>query len=206
MRDIDKYTENYIIANFEDYQIKYRRKLILDVMSKYNPKTILEIGCGMKPLFQYIDDIKYEKYVVVDPSNKFFDNAVRLSRNDNRIECIHDFFTARSVPHIKYDMIICAGLLHEIENPGNMLKEIRKISQEETVIHINVPNVNSVHRLLAKSMGLKSAIYGSGEHTAYYIQINGVTYEGGNQIFDLDNPSPVEQVYGHDFDYDSGVQ
>ena len=53
MRDIDKYTENYIIANFEDYQIKYRRKLILDVMSKYNPKTILEIGCGMKPLFQY---------------------------------------------------------------------------------------------------------------------------------------------------------
>ena len=61
-------------------------------------------------------------------------------------------------------------------------------------------------RSLAKSMGLKSAIYGSGEHTAYYIQINGVTYEGGNQIFDLDNPSPVEQVYGHDFDYDSGVQ
>ena len=61
-------------------------------------------------------------------------------------------------------------------------------------------------RSLAKSMGLKSAIYGSGEHTAYYIQINGVTYEGGNQIFDLDNPSPVEQVYGHDFDYDSILQ
>ena len=61
-------------------------------------------------------------------------------------------------------------------------------------------------RSLAKSMGLKSAIYGSGEHTAYYIQINGVTYEGGNQIFDLDEPSPVEQVYGHDFDYDSILQ
>lgn len=61
-------------------------------------------------------------------------------------------------------------------------------------------------RSLAKSMGLKSAIYGSGEHTAYYIQINGVTYEGGNQIFDLDNPSPVEQVYGHDFDYDCVTQ
>lgn len=55
---------------------------------------------------------------------------------------------------------------------------------------------------LAESMGLKSVIYGSGEHTAYYIQIDGVTYEGGNQIFDLDTPSPVEQVYGHDFDYD----
>ena len=61
-------------------------------------------------------------------------------------------------------------------------------------------------RSLAKSMGLKSAIYGSGEHTAYYIQINGVTYEGGNQICDVDNPSPVEQVYGHDFDYDSILQ
>ena len=178
MRDIDKYTENYIIANFEDYQIKYRRKLILDVMSKYNPKTILEIGCGMKPLFQYIDDIKYEKYVVVDPSNKFFDNAVRLSRNDDRIECIHDFFTARSVPHIKYDMIICASLLHEIENPGNMLKEIRKISQEETVIHINVPNVNSVHRLLAKSMGLITDVHEKSERNILYQQ---------NTNFDLES-------------------
>ena len=58
-------------------------------------------------------------------------------------------------------------------------------------------------RSLAKSMGLKSAIYGSGEHTAYYIQIDGVTYEGNNAVFVTDVPSPVYQTYGHDIYYDN---
>ncbi len=61
-------------------------------------------------------------------------------------------------------------------------------------------------RYLAKSMGLKSAVYGDGDHAVYYIQVDGETYEGNNQIFITDYPSPVQQTYGHDFDYDCVTQ
>ena len=42
---------------------------------------------------------------------------------------------------------------------------------------------------LAKALGLKCAISGSGNHFIYYIQVNGQTYFGQNQILTLDFPS-----------------
>jgi len=45
MRDINDYTKNYNIASFEDYKVIYRRKKVLEIMQKYKPKRILEIGC-----------------------------------------------------------------------------------------------------------------------------------------------------------------
>ena len=58
MRDLDKYTDEYNIANFEDYQIRYRKRKILEVIEEHAPKRILEIGCGMDPLFNYVEDRK----------------------------------------------------------------------------------------------------------------------------------------------------
>ena len=39
---------------------------------------------------------------------------------------------------------------------------------------------------LAKSLGLKSAVSGSGTHAVYYIQVDGKTYGGQNQAFYVD--------------------
>lgn len=51
MRDIKLYTERYVERSFETYQVEYRRKKVLSEISKYDPASILEIGCGVKPLF-----------------------------------------------------------------------------------------------------------------------------------------------------------
>lgn len=51
-------------------------------------------------------------------------------------------------------MIICSSLLHEVENPKEFLTEIHKASNKGTVVHINVPNANSFHRVLAQKAGL----------------------------------------------------
>lgn len=50
-------------------------------------------------------------------------------------------------------------------------------------------------RSLAKSMGLKSAVYGSGEHAVYYIQVDGTTYTGSNQDLYLDFPHYNQNIY-----------
>ena len=43
---------------------------------------------------------------------------------------------------------------------------------------------------LAKALGLKSAISGTGDHMVYYIQVDGIAYMGSNQVLNLDFPTP----------------
>ena len=47
---------------------------------------------------------------------------------------------------------------------------------------------------LAKALGLKSAISGTGNHSVYYIQVDGKAYFGQNNDLDLDWPTP-DNVY-----------
>jgi len=47
---------------------------------------------------------------------------------------------------------------------------------------------------LAKALGLKSAISGTGDHFVYYIRVNGTAYMGSNQVLNLDFPTP-DNVY-----------
>ena len=62
MRDISKYVDSYVeyIKEFEFYQVKYRRKMILEWIKNYKPQKILEIGCGMEPLFRWVKDRFYD--------------------------------------------------------------------------------------------------------------------------------------------------
>ena len=47
---------------------------------------------------------------------------------------------------------------------------------------------------LAKALGLKAAISGTGNHSVYYIRVNGTAYMGSNQVLNLDFPTP-DNVY-----------
>lgn len=47
---------------------------------------------------------------------------------------------------------------------------------------------------LAKSLGLKATVSGTGTHSVYYIQVDGKAYFGQNNDFDLDWPTP-DNVY-----------
>ncbi len=153
MRDIGRYTQEYVKHDFEEKQVFFRRKKILDIINTYPHKRILEIGCGQEPLFQYVNN--FEEYTVVEPSDLFFENAVSLSANDSRIICIHNFFSKElSLPAGAYDFIICSSLLHELDNPREILEKVYEIADNETIFHINVPNAKSLHRILALESGL----------------------------------------------------
>ena len=49
---------------------------------------------------------------------------------------------------------------------------------------------------LARALGLKSGINGTGNHAVYYIQVDGKGYFGSNEILNLDVPTP-DYVYFH---------
>ena len=47
---------------------------------------------------------------------------------------------------------------------------------------------------LAKALGLKASISGTGEHMVYYIQVDGKAYFGQNETLNLNSPTP-DNVY-----------
>tara|TARA_B100000886_G_scaffold338802_1_gene302486 strand:- start:589 stop:1326 length:738 start_codon:yes stop_codon:yes gene_type:complete len=156
MRNLDDYQKQYIKNNpFEPNMVRYRRQNIIKFINKYNPKSILEIGCANDPLFRYLKN--FEKYIVVEPVKKFCDLAVEFSHehtlNEN-IQIINNSFESQGEFLNDFDFIVCAGLLHEITNQRLFLENIFKLLEENTIVHLNVPNANSFHRLLGVKAGI----------------------------------------------------
>ena len=68
MRDIDDYSKEYDKADFEEYEVKFRRKKILKVISQNGLRNILEIDVRdndetMRKIIIYIEDIERDKII-----------------------------------------------------------------------------------------------------------------------------------------------
>ncbi len=179
MRNIEDYEQHYIEHPFERYMEKYRRKIVMKMVKKYCERedSVLEIGCGVRPLFCDFED-QYS-FTVIEPADHCYQNAKSLAESYHNVECYQGCCEdiAESFKAKKFKMIICAGLLHEVEDPHLLLKSIGFMCNENTVVHINVPNARSLHRLLANEMGLTHDIYQLSDTNKIFQQ---------HSVFDID--------------------
>ncbi|MCM1261960.1 MAG: class I SAM-dependent methyltransferase [Butyrivibrio sp.] len=191
MRDIVNYSEKYAEHSFEEYKVFYRRRKILEIIDKVHPRSILEIGCGSEPLFLYVNNVDF---TVVEASPNFYENAVKLAKDRNEtITIINGFFEeVASKLSNQYDMIICASLLHEVEQPSELLGAIVGACNENTIVNIIVPNANSMHRLLGKEMGILADVHDMTRNNKDFQQnsvfdkktLNKIVMESGMEILD----------------------
>ncbi len=84
MRDIIDYASKYINEPFEDTIVEIRKKLVIKQCKKYAHRNILEVGCGISPLFRDYKD--FDHMVIVEPSGEFVRNAQELVKR----ECLDD--------------------------------------------------------------------------------------------------------------------
>ena len=159
MRDLQDYTEKYVNKAFEDTMVKIRKKIVTENCSKYPHENIVEIGCGMSPLFVDFED--FGQMIIVEPGDFFASNARQLAeerRMSDRVTIIHDFaenvdWNVVNKPR-NIDIVLVSSLLHEVDDPQKLLVQIKKLCSKDTIVHINVPNAKSLHRLIAVSAGM----------------------------------------------------
>lgn len=159
MRNIQDYTEKYIHKAFEDVMVKIRKKIVVEQCKRYSHINIVEIGCGMEPLFMEFDDFKH--MVIIEPSELFVSNARQMAEErgvTDRVMIINDFVENvdyRSViSQGKISLVLVSSLLHEVDEPQKLLNQVNKLCSEDTIVHINVPNAKSLHRLIAVASGM----------------------------------------------------
>lgn len=170
-RDIEKYTNNYLSHDFEDVMAKYRSDNVLKVLNTYKPRKVLEIGCGMDSIFNYYRS--FDLATVVEPSSLFFEKVKKDLNGLNNVEVFLNFFEEKvdELASKEFDFILLSCLLHEVEMPSDILRKIRSISTEKTILHVNVPNAKSFHLLWAVESGMIEKI-GMLTQTAKSLQQN----------------------------------
>jgi len=151
-RNIEQYTKDYNEYFFEHTQLKYRRKKVLEISNKYKPKRVLEIGCGNDSIFNYYKD--YECAVIVEPSADFVSKCSDDFYDNKKVNVVCDFFENTNLEEQKFDFVLIAGLLHEVEYPKVLLRCVLKSCDQNTIIHVSVPNNNSFHLVWAYCSGL----------------------------------------------------
>jgi 2-polyprenyl-3-methyl-5-hydroxy-6-metoxy-1,4-benzoquinol methylase len=179
MRNIDdyqkQYAENY---PYEPNQVRYRRESILEIIEELNPARILEIGCGYDPLFRYLDT--FEKYVVVDPGKNFIEVAKEFANDHQhreKITIVNEYFKGKTDTISDFDFVICAGLLHELSHQQEFMQQLYEVADENTTVHVNVPNANSFHRLVAVKAGIIESVHEKSEFQKRFQQHNVFTID-----------------------------
>ena len=163
MRNIDDYAEKYTREPFENVMVKIRKRMIISQCTKYDCHSMLEVGCGLSPLFMDMDH--YSEMTIVEPSRHFAENAQMLAETTkcNRAISVYNDFVENVSDALRsekrFDIIVVSSLLHEVEYPQKLLKSIRDLCDDTTVVHFNVPNAYSLHRLIALEMGIISDVH-----------------------------------------------
>lgn len=155
-RDLLDYQEQYANQPYEKYQVAFRKRKLIELLEKYNHKNLLEVGCGLESIF--LDFSEYENITVIEPAEMFYEKALGdKEKAKNKNITVIKALLEDSLPQLKgqkFDFILVSSLLHEIPDQPKFFKTLYDIASENTVIHFNVPNASSFHRILAVEMGL----------------------------------------------------
>jgi len=172
-RDLNDYEQEYLNQPYEKYQVLFRRRNTIESLKRHDHKNILEVGCGLEPLFQELKD--FSSFVTIEPAGAFYEAAEAMRKTHMLREKIklhkmtlEEFTNEPSTQ--SFNFIMLSSLLHEIESPKEMLQAVKKIASPDTVIHINVPNAKSFHRLLALEMGLINDVFQKSESQVKFQQ------------------------------------
>jgi hypothetical protein len=113
----------------------------------------------MEPLFPFYDD--FERHTIVEPSAQFVENARKLAEGDDRVEVVQGTLeeSGHRLAGRRFDAVVVSSLLHEVPNAPGLLRAVHGMCDQHTVVHVNVPNVRSFHRLLAVEAGLIGDVF-----------------------------------------------
>lgn len=160
--------------------------------NKIHGKEVLEIGCADGIMSEQL--VKYTKYLdIVEPSKNYYQ---LVKKNIKDIRNFFNCFLEELETNNKYDVILCAGIIHHIENPKNFLKVVGGFLNPNGVILATVPNITSLHRRIGVRMGLLKDEYGDSERNKKFHQFGRYDIDKFKTLF-IDSGFKILEYYGY---------
>lgn len=153
---METYQEHYAVQHrggpgwFENALIASRRNQVLAALARHPHEHVLEIGCGLDPLIEHVRDTR--SFTTVEPCESFVECA--RAAGAHVIQGFLEDVVVELASRRPFDFVIASSLLHEVPDPVCFLDSVRALCEPSTIVHFDVPNMRSLHRLLAVEMGL----------------------------------------------------
>jgi 2-polyprenyl-3-methyl-5-hydroxy-6-metoxy-1,4-benzoquinol methylase len=146
---------------FEAVMVRARQRLVLEVLRKARPGIVVEVGCGIDLLGARVHEtgLAVEQWIIVEPAARFHELACSLKMGKTRVDAVRGFLedstdAIRRLCLRPPDVVLCSGFLNEVEEPVAVLRAAGSLLGDSGMVHVNVPNAFSLHRRLAKAMGI----------------------------------------------------
>lgn len=155
-KSINDYWQRYReIYSFESTLSIYRERKAVEFVQSLGSSSIriLEIGFGLRPIYKSLAD--FGAYTGIEPGLEPFEVVFAESANDDRIQVQHGFFNqwAPELRDSEFDAIISIGVLQDVADPRGFLHELGTLMGPQTLVYLNVPNANSLHRVIGLNSG-----------------------------------------------------
>lgn len=156
---IAEYQNAYSASDFEVIQARYRKKLLLALLNRVQPKRVLEVGCGWETIANQWTG--FSQLTILEPGAQFAEKARQDTQTMSGVSVVEQFLeeASQQLQHQSYDLILLSSLLHEVPDAEAVLRSAKNLCQKHTLVHVNVPNARSMHRLLAVEMGLMPDVF-----------------------------------------------
>lgn len=182
---IEAYQGAYSASSFEVIQAQYRKRLLLELLETHQPKRILEVGCGWDTIANSWQGFEY--LCIVEPGSEFAQKARQDTADNSKINVVQHFLEDADLQAGDYDLILLSSLLHEVPDVEAFMLSAQALCSADTLVHVNVPNAKSMHRLLALEMGLIDTLYAPSELQKTFKQ---------PRIFDLQSLKTLADLTG----------
>jgi SAM-dependent methyltransferase len=93
----------------------------------------------------------FSRFLITEGSKRLVEEH---AKNFEIVQCMFEDF----VPDEKCDTIICTHVLEHVENPIDVLKQVRTWIKDDGILIVTIPNANSLHRRIGVAMGLISDV------------------------------------------------
>lgn len=160
---ISRYAAEYVDSyGYEATLVRARRRLVVSVLRRWQPRSVVEVGCGSELQFDHAASAldQLARWIVVEPVEAFCRPVHERMKTDRRLVLVNDFIERAAAPIASMgppqaDVVLLSGLLHEVPDPAALLRTAKKLLPPTGgLLHVNVPNALSLHRRLARAAGL----------------------------------------------------
>jgi|ERR1051326_4272253 2-polyprenyl-3-methyl-5-hydroxy-6-metoxy-1,4-benzoquinol methylase len=129
-------------------------------------KIVLEAGCSTGVMTPQL--LSFAKELHIIEGSPIYAEIVK-KKFKNKIQMTCSLFENYN-PEKKFDVVVCAGVLHHLKNPEAVLKHAKKWLKEKGMIYISVPNMSSFHRELGVAMNISKTVYDPSKRNILFTQ------------------------------------